>query len=174
MIDNLLSYALIFKPKKLKKAWEHKKGFQVEYDINSALNLVEKQRESFKKHVPIKTNFYQNSDYNTLRILAKKRLYEIESSSNNYVEFICCIGGIFLTIFSINLISIIWNHPTKETVQLFLILLAIILALLYLYRRKKAHDLDLVYDFLNIEDALYRIEYGESQYQNTIHIKDHH
>ncbi|MDI9659418.1 hypothetical protein [Acinetobacter nosocomialis] len=173
MIDNLLSHALIFKPKKLKEPWEHKKGFQVEYDVKSALNFIEKQRESFRKHVPIKTNFHQNSDYKTLRILAKKRLYEIESSLNNYIEVICCIGGLFLTVFAINLLSTIWNYPTKETVQLFLLSLAVIVALFFIYRRKKSHDLNLVYDFLNIEDALFRIEYGESQYQTPFQVKSH-
>lgn len=173
MIDNLLSHALIFKPKKLKEPWEHKKGFQVEYDVKSALNFIEKQRESFKKDVPIKTNFHQNSDYKTLRILAKKRLYEIESSLNNYIEVICCISGLFLTVFAINLLSTIWNYPTKETVQLFLLSLAVIVALFFIYRRKKSHDLNLVYHFLNIEDALFRIEYGESQYQTPLQVKSH-
>lgn len=165
MIDNLLIYALIFKPKKLKDPWEHKKGFRVMYDLKVALTIVENRRSLFSQLHASEPNYHQSSDYETLRKIAEKRLYEIQSSANNYIEIICCIGGVFIGLYAFSLLEIIWNYPSRGSVRLFVALIASIILLIFVYKKKKSIDSYLVKDFLNIEDAIYKFDYGESQYQ---------
>lgn len=58
----------------------------------------------------------------------------------------------------------IWNYPNQTSVRLFIVLAVLFGFLIYLYFKKEIVNY-LVEDFLDVEDALYRLEYGESQYQ---------
>lgn len=165
MINKILTKALFFKPKKLKDTWEHKRGFQVIFDCNTALRIIENKRSTFGYEEAKKENFHLNNDYETLRDLAVKRLYDIESIQNNYIDFICVVFGLFISIYTFDLMNEIWNYPSQFSVRLFFILIAILVFLVLLYKRKAALKSYLVVDFLNIEDALFSLEYGESQYQ---------
>ena len=164
-MNDLLILAIFFKPKRLKDPWEHKKGFKVSIESKTALNIIENKRNDFRYAEASEPNYLENLDYELLRKRAEERLFEIESSANNYVEAFCIAGGLFIGIYAFELLFVIWNYPSKEPVTLFLILTAIIAFLYYVYRRKKTVDSYLVKDFLNIEDAIYKIDYGESQYQ---------
>lgn len=162
---SILTKALIFKPKKLKDGWEHKKGFYVSIDAKSAFVIIDRSRDKRKYSNFNKPNFYNQLSAEKLRPLAESRLYEIESSSNNYIECICAVGGLAVLIYLITYLTIIWNYPTQDSVRLFLILVAIFGFLIFIYFKKAKIVDHLVEDFLEIEDALYLLEYGESQYQ---------
>ena len=161
---SILTKALIFKPKKLKDGWEHKNGFYVSIDAKSALVIIDKARDKRKYSKFNKQNIYNDIDNDSLRSKAESRLYEIESSSNNYIEFICAVGGVFVFIYLTGLIVKIWNYPSQTTVRLFLILVLILGGLVYLYFKKEKIVNYIVEDFLDLEDALYFQEYGRSQY----------
>lgn len=162
---NILTKALIFKPKKLKDGWEHKKGFYVSIDAKSAFVIIDKARDKRKYSNFNKPNIYNQLDKDKLRSLAESRLFEIESSSNNYLEYICAVGGLFVFIYLTNLLMQIWNYPNQTSVRLFIVLAVLFGFLIYLYFKKEKIVNYLVEDFLDLEDALYRLEYGESQYQ---------
>ncbi|ENW15604.1 hypothetical protein L313_2787 [Acinetobacter haemolyticus CIP 64.3 = MTCC 9819] len=165
MINKLLTQALVFKPKKLVNTWEHKRGFQVIFDCNTALRIIENKRSTFGHEEAKKMNYHLGKDYGTLRDLAVKRLYNIESIQNNYIDFICLVFGLIISVYTFELMYEIWNYPSQFSVRLFFILIAILVFLLWLYKRKSALESYLVVDFLNIEDALFSLENGESQYQ---------
>jgi len=164
-IMNILTKALIFKPKKLKEGWEHRKGFYVSIDANSAFVVIDKARNKRKYLDFNKPNFYNQISKDKLRPLAESKLYEIESSSNNYIEFICSVGGLFVFVFLTDILMQIWNYPTQSSVRLFIVLATVFGFLIFLHFKKKKTVNYLIEDFLDVEDALYLLEYGESQYQ---------
>lgn len=161
-----ITKSLIFKPKKLKDGWEHKKGFYVSIDAKTALNIIDSARTKRAYSRISKPNVFHGVERERLRSRAEKILYEIESSSNNYIELICLLGGLGIIIFLWDLITIIWMHPDQESVRLFLVLLMALGFLSFLYFKKMQVDKDNVETFLDIEDALYKNEYGASQYKN--------
>lgn len=162
---SIITKALIFKPKKLKDGWEHKKGFYVSIDAKSALVVIDRARDKRKHSNFNKPNFYNQLSKEKLHPLAESKLYEIESTCNNYIEYISSVGGLVIFIYLLKYLTIIWNHPSQNSVRIFFILAAVLGFLIYLYfKREKAINY-LVEDFLDVEDALYLLEYGESQYQ---------
>jgi len=161
----VLTKALIFKPKKLIDGWEHKKGFYVSIAAESALAAIDNARENKRYSKSFNPDIYTQLSKEKLRFLAESRLFEIESSKNNYIELICLIGGLGILVYLSDLLFVIWNYPNQNSVRLFLILATILGVLIFVFSTKMKIDKYLVDDFLEVEDALYTIEYGESQYQ---------
>lgn len=164
-----LTKALIFKPQKTTDGWEHKNGFYVPWkDVNTAFSIIEsaKNKRKYSYNSVKRKNYYQGASRDQLRGKAEGLLYEIQSSSNNYIEAICVIGGFFLLTYLVNLITVIWSYPTRETVRLFLIVAAVLGSLIFIYFKKKKIDEGIIENFLDVEDALFQHEYGESQYKN--------
>lgn len=165
-IWRFLTKALIFKPKKLENGWEHKKGFYVSIEAEAALNILDSARNKKYYSGISKSNIYQGLDRDILRSRAKEMLYEIESSSNNYIELICTLGGLGIVIYLWDLITLIWMHPDQDSVRLFLVLLLALGLLIFLYFKKMKIDRNNIETFLDTEDALYKHEYNVSQYKN--------
>ena len=165
-IWEFMTKALIFKPKKLKEGWEHKNGFYVSIDAKSALVAIDKGRSERKISKITKPNFYEKIDKEILRPRAETQLYEIQSSSNNYIEIITAFGGFGILAFLVELVPVIWSRPERDSVRVFLILIATLGLFIFLYFRKKQMDKNNIEAFLDIEDALYKQEYDESQYKN--------
>ena len=164
-IWGFITKAVIFKPKKLKDGWEHKNGFHVSYESTTALSVVENAKAERKRSVTQKENFYTHIKYIDLRNRAESTLYKIQSSHNNYIEVICCFGGLFLMVILLDLLPVLWDYPDRTSVRLFLISLAVLIILIFLHWKKKKIDKFDVEEFLEIEDALYQHEYGTSQYK---------
>lgn len=165
----LLTKALFFKPKRTENGWEHKSGFYVSLkDANAAFSIIERARNERKGSLNKRKtkNHYLDVKRDRLRAMADDLLYEIQSSSNNYIETICAFGGLFLLGYLINLIIVIWSYPTIETVRSFLISSAIFGFLIFSYFKKQSLDKSKAEMFLDIEDALFQLEYSESQYKN--------
>lgn len=163
---SILTKALIFKPKKLKDGWEHKKGFYVSIDAKSAFSMINNARNKRQYSTSNRPNYNKQLSLEELRALAEIRLYEIESSSNNYIEFICAVGGLVVFIYLVTYLTIIWDYPSQDSVRIFLILAALFGFLIFLFFKKEKAVSYLVEDFLDIENALYHLEYGESQHQS--------
>ena len=68
--------------------------------------------------------------------------------------------------FLVELVPVIWSRPERDSVRVFLILIATLGLFIFLYFRKKQMDKNNIEAFLDIEDALYKQEYDESQYKN--------
>lgn len=159
--------ALIFKPKKSINGWEHKNGFFVPFeDVKSALSIIESERNKRSYSKRNKNNYYQQLDRETLRNLASQKLYEIESSSHNYIEIIIIVLGLGIIVYLLDLITVIWSYPSQDTVRLFLALVVALACISFLYFKKTKIDKNNVEIFLDIEDALFQHEYGRSQYKD--------
>ena len=161
---SILTKALISKPKKLKDGWEHKNGFYVSIDAKSAFAIIDNARNKRQYSTSKRPNYYKQLSSEKLRTLAESRLYEIESSSNNYIEYICAVGGLFVFIYLADLLMQIWNYPSQSSVRLFLMLTALFGFLIFLYFKKEKIVSYLVEDFLDIENALRILEDSESKY----------
>ena len=98
VMSSILTNALIFKPKKLKYPWECKSGFQVEFDARTAFNLIESAKDVRKYSGTRVKNHYLKTNPDLLREIALKRLYIIQSSQNNYIDWISVICGLFSSI----------------------------------------------------------------------------
>jgi hypothetical protein len=161
---SILTKALISKPKKLKDGWEHKNGFYVSIDAKSAFAIIDNARNKRQYSTSKRPNHYKQLSSEKLRALAESRLYEIESSSNNYIEYICAVGGLFVLIYLTDLLMQIWNYPSQSSVRLFLMLTLLFGFLIFLYFKKEKIVSYLVEDFLDIENALRLLEDSECQY----------
>lgn len=162
-----LTKALFLKPKRTTEGWEHKNGFYVPLkDAKAAFSIIENARNKRRYSSLKKRNVYQGMNRERLREIAEIKLCEIQASSNNYIEAICAIGGLATVIYLLDLLVLIWSYPKQETVRLFLVLIAVLGLLIFLYFKKQKIDKNNVETFLDVEDALFQIEYGESQYKN--------
>lgn len=157
--------ALFFKPKKLKEPWIHKQGFSIDYDIKSAFNNIEFQKNKYSWQTFHPDDFFKQLDEDVLIRNARDILYQIESSSNNYIEAICSIGGVCLLYYLFILGMEIWNYPNISTVRIFMILVLISITMVIIYIMKKSSDKRNIKNYLSIEDALYFKEFGKSKYK---------
>lgn len=164
VVMSILTKALIFKPKKLKDSWEHKYGFCVKIDAKTALAKINQARSKRENSDHKFKSYFDYVDTNELRRRSEKQLYEIESSCNNYIELICVVGGLGILILFTSLIPLIWTDPDVKNVRLFLILLSSFVILITGYYSKITIDKRYVDHFLDIENELYKREYGKNLY----------
>ncbi len=164
-MHSTLTKALIFKPKKLIDSWEHKHGFRIEFDAGVAFNLIESAK-SARKYSGIKVkNYHLNTNSDLLRDSAIKKLYIIQSSHNNYIDWISAGVGLSSLVYIFTLIPHVWSGSNLLVVRALMVsaLLLVVSIALYVYK-KRVDKSDIDY-FLDIDDALYIQEYGESQYR---------
>lgn len=161
-MSSLLTRALFFKPKKLQSPFEHRHGFLVSIDAQTALNIIsnaENDRKDKSYHAEL-PNPYLDYDHEFLRRMAEKTFYEIESSSTNYVEITSVVGGLFIGVWLLGLLPKVWSYHRGDEVHLFMILVLVLGVLILLYLLKRKRDKENLKRFLDIEDALYYHEYG--------------
>lgn len=150
-----LTKSLIFKPKRLRNGWEHKHGFYVSHDVKSAFSIIESEKNKLLRGGEnIKPSQHViNLSIDDLRNRANLYLYQIESSSNNYVECIAALSIIYAM--SIVVLGIrLWTYADHNSVRLFLISLIFLGCISFLYLEKIKEGKSLVYGFIEIEQVL--------------------
>lgn len=165
MIEKILTYALVFKPKKLQHPWEHKNGFFVYIQADTALRIIENAKAERKRNRVIKKNHCIGMDRDLLLRRISGELNIIQSSQNNYVDFFCVVGGSVCGVFLIQLIPQIWGGAGLLHTRIFLITMLFVIICIALYFYKRKIDQANIDYFLDLEDALYFHEYGESYYK---------
>lgn len=165
MLSTLITKALIFKPKKLGDKFESKYDFWVDFDAITAFNVV-KNAENKRKQNALRTkSVYFEINPDILREQAYRKLYTIQSSHSNYIDWLCVVCGLFSAFSIFEYTPQVWNGTNLETVRALMISVLVLLISIALYFYKKKTDEEDVEDFLNITDGLYFQQYGESRYK---------
>jgi len=142
-----LTKALIFKPRKLPDGY---------FWVPDARNIIKNAKnERSRSNTVIKSNSsYAQFDNAFLTRRAEQLLYEIQCSSNNYIDITIGLVAFFCFGLFLKLIPEMWNYHREGDVKLFLIIVVVSAISYFLYSKKKEMDYLMVNDFIIIESVL--------------------
>lgn len=142
-----LTKALIFKPKKLPDGY---------FWVPDARNVIKnaKNERAWSDAVVNSNSSYAQFDNAFLTKRAEQLLYEIQCSSNNYIDITTGLVAISCLGLFLNLIPEMWNYHRESDVKLFFIMVVVSAISYFLYRKKKEIDSLMVSDFIIIESVL--------------------